>query len=219
MTHETQILLNGDPIEVGHADTVAELINGMALLLPDGHVLASIEIDGVAWEPDQDAQLATVTVESTSHINVTTQRPETAAQNGIEEIGMLANAAASLLVESAGSFRLGQLEPAGLAFVQAIDLVGDLTKFLPLYFDFVALRPANSTRVKYGVVTEAIEAAGTSVVDAQGRGDWNLVADVTQYDLAPAVTELGQIGDALRQQAAGPPRPISGGDDAPRAAY
>jgi len=197
MRESAQILLNGKIIDVASGDSVAEVINGMAAMLPEGHVLHMIEINGIAWDPDFDSKLGNVPLDIVERLAITTQRPETAATDGLAELSPLADAAADLLREAARYFRLGDAEKASTGFVQAIEIVSDVTKFLPLYFDFAGQTGKSAPYEKYSEIIEVIEGAGMSIAEAQTNGDWNLLADVVEYEFAAAVSELAKLGLSL----------------------
>lgn len=165
-----------------------------------GEIVSAVRFDGIDEPGFREAAVLVRPLASDAIVEVETQTPEALLDQVIDEgVASLAQLQSATLTLAAG-FRSVDVRPAADGLVQ---LSEGLISLLALV---IAAASASGTALDtlqvagapVAPVMRTLDGAVTSLLDAHAAHDWIAVADILEYDVAPALPPFEGVLEALR---------------------
>jgi hypothetical protein len=195
------ISLNQEDLSLHNTDTssVADLLDQIQREhLAPNEVFASIYINGTAWSDDApNDTLRAIPALGIQRLEVFTQTADAVASAGLQDLSLILSMIRDQLREATPLLRGHQIAEGFAAFLQGADMLHDALYFLRLYLDHRSIPQEHHTRADYQTTNDTLTEVLITFEHAQQRQDWNLLADLIEYEIIPAVDALDRLGDAL----------------------
>lgn len=187
------ITINDQAIDVpvGPDSSLGDVVNTIREEhVAQGHVMAILNINGEAWPQAQDDALATFSLEGIERIDVTTQTPGDAAQNGLDGLEEVIELIEERMGTSAEMLRGGQMTEGLEHFINGMSLMRDALQFGQLYLGHINASDAHPERQRLFNLDQELAEVLDEFNEAHQVDDWPLIADLIEFELAPRANEL-----------------------------
>ncbi len=189
------ITINAEPINmppVAPEASAKDLIEALTAthVTPQGQVLSTIHINGQYWQRDWDGHLEDIGLEEIEAVELTSQPPQQAADQGLECLEEVIELMETRFIDSAEDLRFNRMDEGLQKFIHGAGLMRDALHFGQLYLDHIQAPEDHPERKRLGELDMDLSGVLDEFDAAQRAGDWNQVADLIEYELAPRACEL-----------------------------
>jgi len=188
-------LLEG--LDVTSETTLAEAIALAQSSLSESEVINQIIIDKEHCDLATSEELETLPLGQISALVFKTQNIAEITQEGLEDLGDAIKHCETKFATSARSFRLGQVSDAGGDFLEGANLLQDVLRFFNAVGHQRGLTPQDPIQLRFHHQEEVMVQTFQEMEKAQLASDWNLLADLIQYELTPICSEFRDIRTSL----------------------
>ncbi len=197
-----QIQLNRNAVDLRYTQehSVAEVLTQIQEHhLEPGHVLSTVCIDGTLWQQEWDKELTQISVGEIHQLELSSQLPTSAAAEGIEDLQAILHLSEEHMRQACESFRHMRHVEGLLLFVEGFEHLRDAMHFMELYINFMGNCPPRA-RDLFTKTDQSLLEISNNLENAIHDSDWNLVADLIEYELQPRTEELTLVGLTLAER-------------------
>ena len=182
------VTLNQAPLKDLNISGETSLTDAIALAqssLPAHEVIHQIIIDDQHCDLATADELENIPLGQISTLQFFSQEVDAIAAEGLQDLQEAIAHCETRLSTSARSFRLGQVDDGGGAFLEGASLLHDVLQFFTALGQQRGIKDQDPIARRFHKQEAAMVQTFQELEKAQQASDWNLLADLIQYELTP----------------------------------